>query len=82
MVMLLMLLLQHMLGHILGLRNTAAASLFALSGKRLGELAAISDLRAPPVEDVDGDHDQARQRAENCRRVVDGWIGVAADVVV
>lgn len=80
--MLLMFLLHHVLGHILGLRNTTATSLLPLRGKRLGKLAAISDLRTPPVEDVNGDDNQAGQGAEDGRRIVDGRVGEVADVVV
>jgi len=82
MVMLVVLLFQHVLRHILRLRNPTTARLLPLRGKRLGELAAIPNLRAPPVENVNRNHDQARQRSQDRRRVVHGRVGEVADVVV
>lgn len=64
------------------LRHAAALVLLPVGSKRLGELAAVSDLRAIPVEDVDRNDDDAGQGTENGGRIVDGRIRRMADVVV
>jgi hypothetical protein len=74
--------LLQVLRRILRLGNTTTSRLLSLCRERLGEVAAVSDRRAVPVEDVDRQNDQARQRAQNRRGVVDGWVREVADVVV
>lgn len=71
-----------MLGRCRCLGDTAATSPLSFAGKLLRELGAVSDLWAKPVEDVDGDDNDARQSAEDCRRVVDGRVWEVTDVVV
>ena len=64
------------------LRNTTAASSLSLRRQRLGEVAAVSDLRAVPVEDVNRQNDQTRQCSQDGGGVVDGRVREVADVVV
>jgi hypothetical protein len=74
--------LLQMLRRRISLGDTATASSLSLCRKRFGEVAAVSDLRTVPVEDVNRQYDQTRQRAQNRRGVVNGWVRVVADVVV
>jgi hypothetical protein len=75
-------LLSQMLRRRIGLRHTTTTGSLSLRRKALRKVAAVSDLRAVPVEDVYRQNDQTRQRAQNRRGVVDGWVRVVADVVV
>lgn len=64
------------------LTNSPAVRGLTVGRQALGEFTAVADLRAKPVEDVDGDDDDAGDGGQQRGRVVDGWVRSLAQVVV
>ena len=61
-------------GQIVRLADSAAIGSLAVGRQALGEFTAVADLRAVPVEDVDGHDDDAGDGGQQRGRVVDGRV--------
>lgn len=69
-------------GQIARLADPPAVGGLTVGRQALGEFTAVADLRAVPVEHVDGDDDDAGDRGQDGSRVVDSRVRGLAQVVV
>ncbi|KAI7180469.1 hypothetical protein KC360_g187 [Hortaea werneckii] len=69
-------------GQVIRFADSPAVGGLTVGRQALGEFTAVADLRAVPVEDVDGDDDDAGDGGQEGSRVVDGRVRGLAQVVV